>query len=103
MRAIVAGSTPGPCAHVDISGLFTVAEIHRWMCACIPEMPTYAPSADARLVFEGLALKTLLFVTYSDGSARLSSDNPCTLAIIRTDLTRYATLCAINNKCNNRA
>lgn len=81
-----------PYSHLEISGDFPVAEMHRWVSSCLPEMPKYVPGDQVKLVFEGALLKTQLIVTYSNGSAKLSSDNPCTLAVLRDDITRCVTI-----------
>lgn len=78
-----------PLAHLDISGDFLASDAHQWLSSCLPDMPALASMGqEAIQAYESTALGTQLAVSYRDGALRLSSDNPCALAMAREVVMR---------------
>lgn len=77
--------------HLRITGSFSLAEVHSWVVACIPEVPARLHEDDAFFAFRNTFLDTLLLCTYSKGEATFRSDSLTTLAIVKEVLTKEAT------------
>jgi len=76
---------------LKISGAFTLAEVHSWALACLPEVPARLQSEDASFTFRNTFLDTILLVDYRKGEARFQSDSLTTLAIVKEVVTKEAT------------
>jgi len=76
---------------LKISGSFTLAEVHSWVVACLPEVPARLQSDEGNFAFRNTFLNTLLLCNYRKGEASFRSDSLTSLAIIKEVLTKEAT------------
>jgi hypothetical protein len=66
---------PPPFSELRLSGAFSLAQVHGWAAACLPDLPPRPPtigadSGDVRYSFRGAALGSLLGCSLSAGAAR---------------------------------
>eukprot|EP00892_Ulva_mutabilis_P000350 jgi/Ulvmu1/10315/UM060_0117.1 len=80
----------GTYGHVDVTGDFSMHEMHAWLSSILPDMPRHSAEAEVRLAYRSAALGTHVVATYRDGSARFASDNAAALSLLRAALTRHA-------------
>jgi Bardet-Biedl syndrome 7 protein len=76
---------------LKISGSFSLAEVHSWVVACLPEVPARLPGDDASFIFRNTFLDTLLLCDYCKGEATFRSDSLTTLSIVKEVVTKEAT------------
>lgn len=76
---------------LKISGGFSLAEIHSWVVACLPEVPARLQEEEASFAFRNTFLDTLLICAYKKGEATFHSDSLTTLAIVKEVVTKEAT------------
>jgi len=76
---------------LKISGSFTLAEVHSWVVACLPEVPARLQADDGSFAFRNTFLGTLLLCSYRKGEATFKSDSLTSLAIVKEVLTKEAT------------
>lgn len=82
-----------PLNKLSITGHFSMQEIHNWICYCLPDIPTRAPSTQVEtLYFMSTLLDTFVLITYQDGEGHFSSDSISTLAVLRDMITQRAAL-----------
>ena len=74
-----------------ISGSFSLAEVHSWVVACLPEVPARLPGEEATFVFRNTFLDTLLLADYRKGEGTFRSDSLTTLSIVKEVITKEAT------------
>lgn len=75
-----------------IKGTFSLAEIHSWILACIPEVPEKPQYNETNiLMFCSSFLETVIHCTFSKGEAIFKSDNISSIAILKDYLSREAT------------
>ncbi|XP_049765546.1 Bardet-Biedl syndrome 7 protein homolog isoform X2 [Schistocerca cancellata] len=92
---------------LTLKGSFSLAEIHTWICFCLPEVPEKPPMNEKNvLAFKSAFTDTMLLCSYWKGGAEFKSDNISTISILKDVLTREATkkkikldiLCAVNEE-----
>lgn len=77
---------------LKLTGQFSQAEMHSWVCFCLPELPEKAPPGDfIQFHFMSTFLDTHLECTYRKGEAIFRSDNISTISILKDVLTKEAT------------
>ncbi|XP_031571614.1 Bardet-Biedl syndrome 7 protein-like [Actinia tenebrosa] len=86
-----------PMNSLKLTGQFSLAEVHSWVCFCLPEVPERTPAGD-QVTFHFLStfLDTQLDCTYRKGEAVFRSDNISTISILKDVLTKEATKRKIN-------
>ncbi|XP_048589295.1 Bardet-Biedl syndrome 7 protein homolog [Nematostella vectensis] len=86
-----------PMNSLKLTGPFSFAEVHSWVCFCLPEVPDRTPAGD-QVTFHFLStfLDTQLDCTYRKGEAVFLSDNISTISILKDVLTKEATKRKIN-------
>jgi hypothetical protein len=77
-----------PFAHIDVSGDFLASDGQQWLASCLADLPKQQAGQEAALVYQSTVLQTQVVVTCRDGAMRLSSDNPCALAMLRDTIMR---------------
>ncbi|XP_077867957.1 BBSome complex member BBS7-like [Saccoglossus kowalevskii] len=86
-----------PMNTLKLSGQFSLAEIHSWVCVCLPEIPERTPSGDSvNFNFLSTFLDTQLDCSYKKGEGVFRSDNISTISILKDVLTKEATKRKIN-------
>ena len=76
---------------LSIGGSFSLAEVHAWVVACLPEVPARLQGETASFAFRNTFLDTLLLTDYQKGKAEFRSDSLTTLAIVKEVVTKEAT------------
>ncbi|KAL4229928.1 Bardet-Biedl syndrome 7 protein [Mactra antiquata] len=77
---------------LKLTGQFSQAEMHSWVCFCLPELPEKTPPGDSvQFHFMSTFLDTQLECNYSKGIATFRSDNISTISILKDVLTKEAT------------
>ena len=74
-----------------ITGAFSLAEMHSWVVATLPEVPQRLQEEGASFTFRNTFLDTLLLADYRKGEATFQSDSLTTLAIVKEVVTKEAT------------
>jgi len=94
-RPPVAAPEGEPCLPkmnvLRITGAFTLAEVHSWVVATLPEVPQRLQEGEASFTFRNTFLDTLLLADYRKGEATFQSDSLTTLAIVKEVVTKEAT------------
>jgi Bardet-Biedl syndrome 7 protein len=85
--------------HLELSGDFTVADMHAWLLEILPGAPQQPTAGEGRLTYEHAGLCTQLHVLFRDGAARFSCDSAPTLALLRTALNWCAHPVATHRPC----
>ncbi|XP_019647281.1 PREDICTED: Bardet-Biedl syndrome 7 protein homolog [Branchiostoma belcheri] len=86
-----------PMNVLKISGNFSMAEIHSWVCFCLPELPERTPVGDsATFYLLNTFLDTQLECTYRKGEGIFRSDNISTISILKDVITKQATHRKVN-------
>nr|XP_034303273.1 Bardet-Biedl syndrome 7 protein homolog isoform X3 [Crassostrea gigas] len=89
-----------PLNTIKLSGPFSLAEVHSWVCFCLPELPERTPPGDCiTFHFVSTFLDTQLECVYSGSNAKVTkkgeaifrSDNISTISILKDVLTKEAT------------
>lgn len=80
-----------PMCEVTLSGHFSQAEIHSWLCSCIPDIPHRVAEDSGNFWYESVFTKSILTFQYRANDAKIRSDSVSALAIMRESLTREAT------------
>ncbi|XP_064637282.1 Bardet-Biedl syndrome 7 protein homolog isoform X2 [Lineus longissimus] len=77
---------------LKLTGNFSLAEMHSWVCFCLPELPERTPAGDScTFQFTSTFLNTQLQCCYRKGDALFRSDNISTISILKDVLTKEAT------------
>ncbi|CAH1777872.1 unnamed protein product [Owenia fusiformis] len=75
-----------------LTGNFSLAEIHSWVCFCLPELPERTPAGDSvSFHFLSSFLDTMLDCSYKKGEGIFRSDNISTISILKDVLSKEAT------------
>ncbi|XP_028967281.1 Bardet-Biedl syndrome 7 protein [Galendromus occidentalis] len=81
-----------PLNTLTLRGNFSLAEIHAWVAATLPEVPQKLMSDnDVNLNFVSTFLDTVLYCTYRRSEAIFKSDNISTMSILKDSLTNEGT------------
>ncbi|XP_046582061.1 Bardet-Biedl syndrome 7 protein homolog isoform X2 [Haliotis rubra] len=81
-----------PHNSLTLTGQFSLAEIHSWVCFCLPELPDRTPAGDnVTFHFISTFLSTQLECSYRKGEAVFRSDNISTISILKDVLSKEAT------------
>ncbi|XP_076467410.1 BBSome complex member BBS7-like [Babylonia areolata] len=81
-----------PMNTLKLTGQFSLAEMHSWVCFTLPEMPERPPAGDlASFQFVSTFLNTQLDCTYRKGEGIFRSDNISTISILKDVLSKEAT------------
>ena len=82
----------GATTILQLSGRFSLVDMHGWIERALPEVPPRPPSGnEVCLVFRSAALGTLLECRYTEGHASFRAHNPSTLSILRNHVIDAAT------------
>ncbi|XP_022787096.1 Bardet-Biedl syndrome 7 protein homolog isoform X2 [Stylophora pistillata] len=86
-----------PMNTLKLMGHFSFAEVHSWVCFCLPEVPDRTPAGEqVSFHFLSTFLDTQLDCQYKKGEAVFKSDNISTISILKDVLTKEATKRKIN-------
>lgn len=86
-----------PMNSLKLMGHFSFAEVHSWVCFCLPEVPDRTPAGEqVSFHFLSTFLDTQLDCQYKKGEAIFKSDNISTISILKDVLTKEATKRKIN-------
>ncbi|XP_022700075.1 Bardet-Biedl syndrome 7 protein homolog isoform X2 [Varroa jacobsoni] len=81
-----------PLNSLTLRGNFSLAEMHSWVAAALPEVPTKIVSdEDVSLNFVSTFLDTVLYAQYRRSLAVFRSDNLSTISILKDALTNEGT------------
>ncbi|KAK7097977.1 BBSome complex member BBS7-like isoform X1 [Littorina saxatilis] len=81
-----------PLNMLKLTGSFSLAEMHSWVCFSLPEVPERPPAGDlASFQFVSTFLNTQLDCTYRKGEGIFRSDNISTISILKDVLSKEAT------------
>lgn len=87
-----------PMNRLRLSGSFSMADIHTWLFAVLPNLPPNCHSDSAIFYFVSSFLGTVLKCEYRKGEALFESDSVSVIAILKQELSRSAT----KNNCQIR-
>jgi Bardet-Biedl syndrome 7 protein len=77
---------------LSLKGPFSLAEVHSWICFCIPDVPERTPPGEQiTMCFRSTFLDTQLECSYKRGEATFRSDNISTISILKDVLSKEAT------------
>ncbi|KAK3915090.1 Bardet-Biedl syndrome 7 protein [Frankliniella fusca] len=82
---------PRPYSLLSLRGPFSLAEVHAWLTACLPDLSDKPPAEPATLCFQNACMSTMLFCSYRKGEADFRSDNVSTISILKDVLSKMAT------------
>lgn len=86
-----------PLNMLKLMGHFSLAEVHSWVCFCLPEVPDRTPAGEqVSFHFLSTFLDTQLDCQYKKGEAIFKSDNISTISILKDVLSKEATKRKIN-------
>ncbi|XP_015773927.1 PREDICTED: Bardet-Biedl syndrome 7 protein homolog [Acropora digitifera] len=86
-----------PMNTLKLMGHFSLAEVHSWVCFCLPEVPDRTPAGEqVSFHFLSTFLDTQLDCQYKKGEAIFKSDNISTISILKDVLSKEATKRKIN-------
>lgn len=86
-----------PMNMLKLMGHFSLAEVHSWVCFCLPEVPDRTPAGEqVSFHFLSTFLDTQLDCQYKKGEAIFKSDNISTISILKDVLSKEATKRKIN-------
>ncbi|KAK1936715.1 Bardet-Biedl syndrome 7 protein [Phytophthora citrophthora] len=80
-----------PCNTLQLSGDFSLVQIHDWVSMCLPEVPGRLQSEDVTLRYRNTFLGSLLVCRYSKGEAIFSTPSVSVIAILKEIITKEAT------------
>ncbi|GMF10644.1 unnamed protein product [Phytophthora lilii] len=80
-----------PCNTLQLSGDFSLVQIHDWVSMCLPEVPGRLQSEDVTLRYRNTFLGSLLVCRYSKGEASFSTPSVSVIAILKEVITKEAT------------
>ncbi|KAJ1521166.1 hypothetical protein ONE63_002861 [Megalurothrips usitatus] len=82
-----------PYSTLTLRGPFSLAEVHAWLAACLPDVAAKPPAEPpaAPLCFQNACTGTVLVCSYSRGEAEFKSDNVSTISILKDCLSKLAT------------
>lgn len=93
-RAVVASRIDRQGVHlgsVSLLGDFKLTQIHGWLSALLPEVPSYPLSdTSGQLYYTSSLTGAMLAITYASGKAVFLSDALSTLALVKDFLSRQA-------------
>jgi len=93
--------TERPMNTLRLTGAFSIAEIHSWLSASLPDLAERTPTTDTvTLYFVNTFLDTQLECAYKKAEARFRSDNISTISILKDFMTKEATAKKIALKIN---
>jgi len=88
---------------LKLTGQFSLAEVHSWICYSLPEVPERTPAEEEVVFyFTSTFLDTQLECSYKKGEATFRSDNISTISILKDVLSKEATKrkMNLNIKCD---
>ncbi|KAI9996187.1 hypothetical protein PInf_013570 [Phytophthora infestans] len=80
-----------PCNTLQLSGDFSLVQIHDWVSMCLPEVPGRLQTEDVTLRYRNTFLGSLLVCRYSKGEASFSTPSVSVIAILKEIITKEAT------------
>ncbi|XP_034245174.1 Bardet-Biedl syndrome 7 protein homolog [Thrips palmi] len=80
-----------PFSVLTLRGAFSLAEMHAWLTACLPDLSDKPPSEATTLYFQSTLIGTVLVCSYGRGEAEFKSDNVSTICILKECLSKLAT------------
>ncbi|XP_026282098.1 Bardet-Biedl syndrome 7 protein homolog [Frankliniella occidentalis] len=86
-----AGADARPYSVLTLRGHFSLAEMHAWLAACLPDLSEKPPAEPTTLCFQNACMSTMLICSYGKGEAEFRSDNVSTISIIKDVLSKMAT------------
>jgi Bardet-Biedl syndrome 7 protein len=81
---------------LNLTGNFSLSEIHTWLGLCLPDFPPRAVSENSSAQYSSILTGSALYLEYSKGQLAARSDSPSTIAVLKDILTREATNKKIN-------
>ncbi|KAG2526563.1 hypothetical protein JM18_004329 [Phytophthora kernoviae] len=80
-----------PCNTLQLSGDFSLVQIHDWVSMCLPEVPGRLQSDEVTLRYRNTFVGSLLVCRYSKGEASFSTPSVSAIAILKEIITKEAT------------
>jgi len=80
-----------PVNKLQLSGSFSVAEVHAWVGGCVPAVSPKVQEEEVNIAFRSTFLDTLLVCSYSRGTATFRSDSVSVISILKEVITKEAT------------
>lgn len=80
-----------PCNTLQLSGDFSLVQIHDWVSMCLPEVPGRLQSEEVTLRYRNTFLGSLLVCRYCKGEASFSTPSVSVIAILKEVITKEAT------------
>lgn len=80
-----------PMNSLQLSGPFTLVQIHDWVTACLPEVPGRLQDDQVTMYYQNTYLGCLLVCRYQKGEASFSSPSVSVIAILKEVITKEAT------------
>ncbi|KAG7400693.1 Bardet-Biedl syndrome 7 protein [Phytophthora boehmeriae] len=80
-----------PCNTLQLSGDFSLVQIHDWVSMCLPEVPGRLQSDEVTLRYRNTFMGSLLVCRYSKGEATFSTPSVSVIAILKEIITKEAT------------
>ncbi|OWZ14489.1 hypothetical protein PHMEG_00012034 [Phytophthora megakarya] len=80
-----------PCNTLQLSGDFSLVQIHDWVSMCLPEVPGRLQTEDVTLRYRNTFIGSLLVCRYHKGEASFSTPSVSVIAILKEIITKEAT------------
>lgn len=81
----------GPTNTLQLSGVFTLVQMHEWVSLCLPEVPGRLQDDDVVMHYKNTFLGNLLVCRYRKGEATFCSPSVSVIAILKEVITKEAT------------
>jgi len=91
LPALPESAAARPMSELRLTGTFSLAELHSWVCLALPEVPERVTADEMVFNFTSTFLGTLLLCSYRKGDATFRSDNLTTLTTLKEVVGREAT------------
>jgi Bardet-Biedl syndrome 7 protein len=85
---------------LQLSGSFSLNQMHSWIGKCLPDVPPHIAHEDVRLSFRSSFLGTVLLCEYHRGEALIMSDSVSAISIIKEVISTEATISKVHLSIN---
>lgn len=89
-----------PMNELKLTGNFTVADMHQWLCLCVNELPSRPTDEEMVISYRSTFVGSFLHGKYGRGYATFRSDSVSTIGVLKDLITREATTIKIQVNIN---
>ncbi|DBA03716.1 TPA: hypothetical protein N0F65_004133 [Lagenidium giganteum] len=80
-----------PMNALQLSGSFSLIQMHEWISMCLPEVPSRLQDEDVTMYYKNTFLGNVLVCRYHKGEASFTSPSVSVIAILKEVITKEAT------------